>query len=517
MGLGVRGGWRPGVAALLIGLSFLRNTWTSAASDALSFDGDAALHVVLGQRMVEAGGLLATEPTTRWEVDGPFIAHEWLTELMFAGVWKVWGPAGPVLWMAAVMALLLAVLWGQVRRTASPWPATLTTLGALVVMQGHLHARPHVVTWLGVAMFGAWSGWARTASATVGVRAAALAGLVVLWAQMHAGFLIVFPLLFADLAGAVVRWVGRPGAEAGGRVGLWAGALGVALAASAVNPWGFALHAHFLRWMADPYLMRFTTEFNPPDVAGVAGKVFYAWCAFLALGAALRGRPHAPEDVFRALGMAYLALSSARHGAVFALATAPFAAACWTDALRVGRTGGWERLRTAVVASDARLDAAEVGAGVFKPVAVVVAVVLVAQSAWHWPRIAFDPRQQPVDASAWIAAHPEATAGPMFNPFRWGAYLALTLPDKPLYVNSWHDHLGAERIRRYRSVEEGAPDWERVLTEDGVTWVIHEKRSTLSARLRRHPGWEEVHRDVAASVFVRRDAAVQSPQPPPNP
>jgi hypothetical protein len=215
--------------------------------------------------------------------------------------------------------------------------------------------------------------------------------------------------------------------------------------------------------------------------------------------------------------MGYLALSSARHGAVFALSTAPFVAACWTDALAAPRTGLWERLRRGVQASDMRLEVAEAGAGVLRPVGVVVAVVVVAQTLGHWPHIAFDPRQQPVEASAWIEANPDATAGPMFNPFRWGAYLTLTLPDKPLYVNSWHDYLGPERIRRYRMVEDGAPDWERVLAEDGVTWVVHEKRSALSARLRRHPAWQEVHRDVAASVFVRRGVVPQSPQTPSNP
>jgi hypothetical protein len=502
---------------LLIGLSFLRNTWTPAASDALSFDGDAALHVVLGQRMIERGGWLDTEPTTRWVVDGPFIAHEWLTELMFAGAWWAWGPAGPVLWMALVIAVLLAVLWRHVREAATPWPATLAVLGALVVLQGHLHARPHVVTWLGVALLGLWSAWAKRTQAGLGRRVAPLIVLMVVWAQLHAGFLVAFPLLFAELGGAAVRAVGDPVAHRFRGVAGWASALVAALLATAVNPWGFALHAHFLSWMADPYLMRFTTEFNPPDVAGVAGKVLYGWGAFVVLGAALRGRPHAPEDVFRGLGTAYLALSSARHGAVFALATAPFAAACWTDALRVSRSGWWERLRVGVVASDSRLEDAEAGAGVLRPVGVVVAVVIAAQSLMHWPRIDFDPKQQPVEAAAWVAEHPEATAGPMFNPFRWGAYLAMTLPDKPLYVNSWHDHLGPERIRRYRTVEEGAPDWERVLEEDGVAWVIHEKRSSLSARLRRSEGWKEVHRDGAASVFVRQGNDGHMPQPGSNP
>ena len=93
----------------------------------------------------------------------------------------------------------------------------------------------------------------------------------------------------------------------------------------------------------------------------------------------------------------------------------------------------------------------------------------------------------------------ERLQGRMFNPFRWGAYIAYqTYPDRKTFMNSWHDHLGEAALREYFKVHDTDPGWESVLDEHDVSWVLYETRSRLGQALRRSEDWEEVHRDPTA-------------------
>ena len=91
----------------------------------ISADSDFALHVKLGQLMVERSGLLETEPTSvlgRQKV--PFIAHEWLTQLTFGVAHAVSGLAGPVLVCATLLATVFALAFVLIRRAGvDVWPA----------------------------------------------------------------------------------------------------------------------------------------------------------------------------------------------------------------------------------------------------------------------------------------------------------------------------------------------------------------------------------------------------------
>ena len=66
--------WVPGVACIMAMLQLLRNTITPAASQTLSFDGDVALHVLLGRLMWENGGWLHQEPTSVFGAQAPIDA-----------------------------------------------------------------------------------------------------------------------------------------------------------------------------------------------------------------------------------------------------------------------------------------------------------------------------------------------------------------------------------------------------------------------------------------------------------
>lgn len=503
--------WVPGVAGIVCLLQLVRNSLPPFANLTLSFDGDVALHLVLGDLMLQQGGWLATEPTNVLLDDAPFIAHEWLAEVVMALAYRGVGLAGPVLLAALVVALLAAAMHRRaLAQGASTWPAVGVLVAALMVQNTHLHPRPHLVTWaLGFAFVtgcerlrrGEWSaqGWLGRSLL-----------LVVLWAQLHAGFLVIAPVLAAFAVGSALEALGLDDpAPAWRRAGVYAGGGLALLLATGLNPWGFALHAHFLAWLGNDYMTSFTTEFQSPDFRGPAGWILLAYMALLWVGLAGATTPPSAPWLLLALGLNAMALHAARHGALFATFTLPFVAERLTSALGglTRREGLVRRAAEALQASSRRLDEAEARRGGWGLVILVALALTGLVGVARVPEIHFDPDLQPVAASDWIEAHPEELPGQMFNPFRWGAYLAWRLyPERKVFLNSWHDHLGEQALRTYFEVHDVTPGWEKVLRRHDVGWVIYETASPLAAALDDDDSWERVYRDATASIWVRRKA-----------
>lgn len=500
----------PGVACLIWLLQFLRNTMTPAGSAILSFDGDVALHILLGDLMRERGWFLETEPTNYLMEGLEFIAHEWLPEVVMSFSHSLFGPAGPVLLASIVLATLSAQMFRRmVAEGTGAWPAVITLIGAFMVMNGHLHPRPHVLTWWFTFLLLGWledhrrgdldtQGWLLRSGA-----------LMLLWAQCHGGFLATAPILGAYGLGALLSAPSDPSPHpALHRLKTWfLGGL-LLLAISGINPWGFALHAHFLEWLSNPYMTSFTNEFDSPDFKTQAGYFLAFYFTLIAMALALpRERPTA-ERFILVLVLVFMTLQSARHGALMAVLTAPWVAhrlqLAITELAQSSSPLG--KVFAEVEASSKRLVDGEQDNGGWGTAAIIAVVVTLAVGVARTPRIDFEPTMQPVEAVQWVKDHPEATRGRMFNPFRWGAYIAYSLyPTHRTFINSWHDHLGEKALRRYFIVHDVFPKWGAVLDKYEVDWILYETRSELAFILDADEGWTRVYQDPTASIWVRAD------------
>jgi hypothetical protein len=454
---------------------------TAAGPYTLSMDGDVALHVLLGQQMWARRGWLPTEPTS-WAVpDRPFIAHEWLAELGMAGLYAALGFAGVLLAAMCVVAGLEVALYRRCREVAGTWATLIAVLLAIPVVNSHLLARPHLLTW--VFAF-AYHGVAErvVAGKLDGKRFVAIvaAGMVV-WANVHGGFLFGLGLLALHAGAAALDAGSRP------RVPVLVAGFAAAAVASLLNPWGWATHLHFFAWLRDPLLMGITSEFAAPSLANGALIPLSALIGALLLGWTLRWPTW--REVAIGLILGGLALNSGRHAPLFALIVVPWIAA--------GLQGVVDAI-PALKASSQRLDADEEGAmGAVWPLALVVGLILGRQE------IDFDPEVQPVDAAGWIAAHPEAVGDRMFDEFDWGAYLAFRLwPEHLVYVNSWHDHLGHDVIASWLAIEAGGPDAVAKVDALGIDWAVIRPDAPLAMTLE-SVGWKPVYVDATAIVLVK--------------
>jgi hypothetical protein len=205
----------------------------------------------------------------------PWFAWEWLYDFV-VGVVHGWvGLNGVVLLTAVIIALTFALVFRMMVARGAHLPvATGVLLLALAASTIHFLARPHVVSWLLAVI---WFGLLERFEADGNWRRLAwLPALMLLWVNVHGGFLMGFVLLGIYFASALLGgWTARiDRVSARARAKAWV-LTGVACGiVTLVNPYGYQLHVHIYRYLSDRFLMDHIDEFLSPNFHGLAQKCF---------------------------------------------------------------------------------------------------------------------------------------------------------------------------------------------------------------------------------------------------
>ncbi len=207
------------------------------------------------------------------------------------------GLNGVVLFTALVIAAVFAWTFRLLlRRGTNILVALLLVLLAASAAMIHFLARPHVVSWLfTVAWF--WildssetgcasdsKSFARSESnRRRGWILWLLPPLMLVWVNVHGGFVVGFALLAIYWFSAVWQWLRLKEdrfddvlqkIRAGRRVRNLTIAGVVSAAATLLNPYGFHLHVHIYRYLTNHFLMDHINEFQSPNFHYVAQKCF---------------------------------------------------------------------------------------------------------------------------------------------------------------------------------------------------------------------------------------------------
>lgn len=492
---------RPCLADLL-GL-FLAVAVTLVGASRLFGDSDAAMHVATGRFILDRLAVPRVDPFSATHAGGEWFAHEWLADVGWALVHRLAGWPGLVAWSAALLATTHVLLYRfLVRRGHHALPAFFATTAAATVAASHWLARPHLLTGLLLVIWTATiDGFA--SGRTPARRLALLPLLAALWANLHGGFLVAFPVLAVYVVAALRE---RPDRA---RPLLLAG-LGAA-AATLANPWGYRLHAHLVAYFAAPReALARNEEFAPASLADRAGAVFFAVAALTALvhvaGAALRrsgaapGSPPPGIGALLAFGMtAAMAATSIRHASLAAI----FAA--------IVLSAGLSALLERVSPADARAEWVALRDWESRSGGALFAgslVALAALAAGGLPRDAgYDPRSFPVEMVRSLHREGLVPDGPLFSLDLWGGLIVLEWPEARVFVDGRSDMYGDEAMRRYGELYEADAGWSSRLADAGVRWALLPPAAPLAAALRADRSWETARADPTAILFRRLGAA----------
>lgn len=226
------------------------------------FTEDTWLHLALGEAYAAQGPWLDADPLLH-TAEGPPAPAAWLSGVFFHGIERAFGFQGLRVAHVLLVAAILGLAWSALRRASGSTVFASLTAAVFVVLSSYrlFQLRPHLFTILATLLLLRLlfdgedpPSWRRIAAAT---------GLLALWANLHAGFVLGPALIGAGLAGGVAAWRLRPEDRPllGPRAWRLAAALVLGLGATLLNPEG-----------ASPHLLYFAAGGETPALAVVADE-----------------------------------------------------------------------------------------------------------------------------------------------------------------------------------------------------------------------------------------------------
>ena len=430
-------------------------------------DPDSFLHVAVGQWIWAHAAVPTVDPFSLTRLGAPWVAHEWLAGLMFAGAYAACGWAGVTTLAAAAAAGAFAVLAASLRRSLPLRGVAVVLSLSFLLLAPHLSARPHVLV---LPLTAGWVAGLVEARRAGRAPSLALLPLAALWANLHGSFPLA-PAFAAAFAIEAVLAARDPAARRAVAV-AWAGFCAAAATATLLTPLGFAAWRLPFALMQMDYARDLVGEWQAANFARF--QPVEVWLLGL-MGLALAGRLRlGMVRLVLLLGLFHLALAHARFGDLLALLGPLLIADGLAPLFAPARAPTHGRLHPALAL--AALAAITV-LGAMRPIANT------------------DPRIAPVRA---LAALPP---GPVFNDYDFGDFLIFS--GVPPLVDGRLDLYGDAFMRDYMAALEAKGDALPDLIDSyRVRAALLKPERPAAALLARMPGWRRIYADRDAVVYV---------------
>jgi tetratricopeptide (TPR) repeat protein len=290
-------------------------------------DPDVFIHLRDGRYLLAHHFQAGTEPFAYTVPGKPFETAEWLFRV---GAYLVWRAGGfnllillKSLLMTAAVFLLGVLAYRRWRNLGAV--ALLLALALLAPAARLFPERPYVFTYLLLPLVLVWLDDFRRAAPDAGPRARRrlwlIPVLIVPWANLHPGFMVVFGFLGAECVQYGLEAVRSRTAEAWGRVRVLALVTAAAVIAGAVNSMGFGLYTFTLGAMNSREFMHFILEWGPPRLG--SEPVFFLLLGLAWTAALVNWRRLQIRDLLPLLAFSYLAVNSYRNIPLFLIAALP--------------------------------------------------------------------------------------------------------------------------------------------------------------------------------------------------
>jgi hypothetical protein len=460
-----------------------------------ALDSDLWWHLRTGQLIVETGHVPHTDPFSFTRSGQPWIAHEWLSEVIFYLLWKFGGAAALIVFTSLVTTAGFLLLYARCQGAAH-WAAAATVLGA-VASAPCWGTRAQMFTFTFASLLLWLVGRATERPALLFW----IAPLFVVWVNLHAGFALAPVLLLLIAAGLVVETAtgATPAAEARPLLGRILVAVVACIALVPLNPSGTRLYRYPFDTVKATDLRSLIVEWQSPDFHSFMSKPFLAVILLLIAGFASK-RIHARARTLVPLFfLLFSALDAVRHIPIFMLVAVPLLCDGMSSA-PAAIAYETRRRRRASPAFNA-----------------AVLIFLGGFALWRWTTVARGQESQeaklfPETAVTYLSAHASSQPGKLFAYYDWGGYAIWKLyPHYRMFVDGRSDLYGDEFLKQFETAMGVHKGWRATLDKPHVEAVLIPPDTPLAQALLLDPSWTSPCGDSVGLLFVRRAGGAPTP------
>ena len=472
----------PDFAGLFCLAFFLISIFT--IGDSLLRDGDPFWHIKVGSVMLENQNLIDSDVFSHTAFGSPWTAHEWLSEIIMASVYRLAGLEGMLCFFLLIASLSFWLLFKITEKYSNQWVAFGCVSLSLVFSPSHLLARPHLFTWLFMLI-------TLSILTTGGKRLYWLPIVIMLWANLHGGFILGLVLQAIFIIGSALESqlsLKKSVSEILQQQKAAAIVLLASLFAVGMNPFGYELLI-FPFQVSKGVFSTMIGEWQSPDMQ----DWWYFRVFLIALVLLISFAKSRVTWTERLLIVFFLnaALTHKRHISLMLMALTP----CIARMVEI-QLENWSH-RFIKIEGKKQLQLSE-RTGPLATVMIALALIIcgsIDQRTLNFltPKNIIGVEREHLDP---LVGYLDGNLpdGRMFNEYVLGGYLLYALSPPPkVFIDGRADMYGEEIMKDYNSIVSSGADREKTLEKYNIEWVVFKKDSDLISALKKTGSWQSIY------------------------
>ena len=432
----------------------------------------------------------------------PWTAHEWLSEVLYALIHSISGLSGIVVVHAFVIAVVFLILFKFLRASGiSIIVAVFIVALSASVSTIHWLARPHIFSLLFTLIFYIVLDTYQNKKKNC---LYILPLLMIVWVNLHGGFLAGFLLLGVYVTGNLINAIFKKEVrhETAGKLRLLFLFTTLTLLASLLNPKGYEILLFPFRLIGNKFIMDHVTEFLSPNFHADL-RFEYMLLLMIFVFSVSIFRLNSIEAMLVLL-FTHMSLYSARYIPLYAIVLSPIIGKRIDYLLGELRERKLVKRFLELSERTGRIDSLTRW-NVWSFTAVIIAFIFLFTGKVQY---GFDEEKLPINAVQFMKK--EKIPGRMFNNDEFGDYIIYAAwPEYRVFFDGRSDMYGEERMKEYFKVTRLERGWKEVLAKYDINWFIFPTKSALSTFLLQRDEWKLIYADKVANIFIKNTSGNQ--------
>jgi hypothetical protein len=472
---------------------------------------DVWWHLEAGEIIVETGAIPTSDPFSFTSEGKPWIAHEWLSEVIFYSLYSLGSFALLILMKALIVALSMFLIYKiMLKESHNPFISLILTPIITANISLIWTVRPHIFSLIFFAVYlFILLDFQKKPTRRIWV----LTPLIIIWANLHGGFILGLLLVFTFLASFVVNAFFRKTKDSELQKAQAKTLFKVLILSTLVvlfNPNTLELLIYPLQYVGSNIHTSFIAEWKAPLIGAM--PLLETLLGLIIFALAFSKKRKRSSDLLLISVFGFLAIDAYRSVPLFAFAAAPFLArqlpdaiSSFAEAISKNRKA-LSSLRVIIqgyIQSRSPWLIGREKKNRYHTIAIIAVLIISfmflqtdAEDNVRWTKY-------PTNASDYLSEN--NLSGNIFSLYRWGGYLIWNQhPNSKVFIDGRADVHGAQVLEDYAIIKSAGEDWGSKIEEYGVEFVLLDKESPLVYRLENNETWSLLLKDDTSILFMRQ-------------